>query len=482
MAHGGGSTGLRARHAYGRRSRHRPPWEHRGEVADTAQRKAIAHPERAIPLGFLVGIAVGTLLLALPISRAGAVQGEAGAPLITALFTATSAFCVTGLTVVDTPTYWSPFGHVIILLLAQVGGLGILTGATLLGVLVTRRLRLKGQLMASTEMRSLDLGDVRHVLKLVVVFTLVTQAVLAAWLTLRFLGYGMGPGEALWHGLFHAVSAFMNAGFSTLPGGLAPHAADWLLGLPLMIGVILGGIGFPVLYELRQEWGRPAGWSVHTKLTLLGTVALTFIGMAAVLLFEWNNPATLGPAGWAEKLHGALFHSVMTRSGGFNLHDTAAMGVDTILISSGLMLVGGGSASTAGGIRITTFLLLGFVVWSEIRGHPDSVAFGRRICPTVQRQAVAVVLLAVGTVSTALLILASFVEAPVERIMFEVISAFATVGLSTGLSAQLPPGGQFVLVVMMYIGRVGTVALATALALQVRNDLIRYPEERPIVG
>jgi potassium uptake TrkH family protein len=474
------ARGLRPR----RRSGREPACSGGGEVhlIEGRQRQAISHPERAIPFGFLIGIAVGTLLLALPVSRAGGLSGEGGAPLITALFTATSAFCVTGLTVVDTPSYWSPFGHVVILLLAQIGGLGILTGATLLGVLVSRRLRLKGQLMASTEMRSLDLGDVRHVLKLVVVFTLVTEAVLAAWLSLRFLSLGMGPAEALWHGLFHAVSAFMNAGFTTLPGGFAPHAADWLLGLPLMAGVILGGIGFPVLYELRQDWRRPSGWSIHTKLTLLGTLLLTFLGMAAVLLFEWNNPATLGPASVLEKLHGSLFHSVMTRSGGFNLHDTAAMGVDTLLISSGLMLVGGGSASTAGGIRITTFLLLGFVVWSEIRGHPDSVAFNRRICPTVQRQAVAVVLLAVGTVSAALLILASFVDAPVERIMFEVISAFATVGLSVGLSAELPPAGQFVLVVMMYIGRVGTVALATALALKVRNESIRYPEERPIVG
>jgi Trk-type K+ transport system membrane component len=158
------------------------------------------------------------------------------------------------------------------------------------------------------------------------------------------------------------------------------------------------------------------------------------------------------------------------------------MGVDTLLISSGLMLVGGGSASTAGGIRITTFLLLGFVVWSEIKGSPDSVAFRRRICPDVQRQAVTIVLTAVGVVSLALLVLASFVTAPVERIMFEVISAFATVGLSTGLAAEMPPAGQIVLVVMMYVGRVGTVALATALALKVRTTPYRYPEERPIVG
>ena len=451
-------------------------------MADQHTRRVIANPERAIPLGFLVGIAVGTLLLALPVARAGGIAGEAAAPLVVALFTATSAFCVTGLAVVDTPTYWSPLGQLVILLLAQVGGLGILTGATLLGLLVSRRIPLRGKLMASAEMRQLDLGDVRRVLILVVVTTFATEAVIALLLWLRFWSLGMGFGAAAWQGLFHSVMAFMNAGFSTLPEGLAPHARDPLLLTPLMVGVVMGGIGFPVLHELRNEWRRPDGWSIHTKLTLWGSLALTLIGMAAVLLFEWNNPATLGPAAWGEKLLGALFHSVMTRSGGFNVHDTGAMGVDTLLISSGLMLVGGGSASTAGGIRITTFLLLGFVVWSEIRGSPDSVAFRRRICPDVQRQAVTIVLTAVGVVSFALLVLASFVEAPVERIMFEVISAFATVGLSTGLAAEMPPVGQIVLVVMMYVGRVGTVALATALALKVRTTPFRYPEERPIVG
>ncbi|TPE59580.1 TrkH family potassium uptake protein [Sandaracinobacter neustonicus] len=418
----------------------------------------------------------------MPIARAGGLSGEGGAPPLVALFTATSAFCVTGLTIVDTPTYWSPFGHVVLLLLAQIGGIGIMTGATLIGLLVTRQLRLKSQLMAQSEMKRLDLGDIRNVLKLVLRVTLVTEAILAIWLALRFWHYGLPLGEALWHGLFHSVMAYVNAGFSTLPGGLAAHRADWLLAIPLMIGVIMGGVGFPVLLELHREWRKPAGWSIHTKLTLWGSLGLTLIGMAAVLLFEWGNPATLGGAGLSEKLLGGLFHSVMTRSGGFSLHDPGAMGPDTLLISSGLMLIGGGSASTAGGIRITTFLLLGFVVLSEIRGDKDSVAFRRRICPDVQRQAVAVALTAVGVVSLALLVLASFVKAPVERIMFEVISAFATAGLSTGLTAQMPPAGQMIIILVMYVGRVGIISLAAILAVPSRYSPIRYPEEKPIVG
>lgn len=447
-----------------------------------AKARKIGHPERVVPVAFLIGMAAGTMLLMLPLSRAGGLSGEGGASLLVALFTATSAICVTGLTVVDTPSYWSPFGHLVILLLLQAGGLGIMTGATLLGMLVTRQMPLRGRLLASAEMRSLDLGDVRHVLRLVVIATLATEAVLTIWLALRFWTWGMPPGAALWHGLFHACSAFMNTGFSTLAEGLAPHRGDPLMLTPLMIGVVLGGIGFPVLHELRLEWRRPQRWSIHTKLTLWGSLALTLAGLLAVLLFEWSNPGTLGGEDWGGKFLGALFHSVMTRSGGFSIHDPGAMGPDTILVSSALMLIGGGSASTAGGIRVTTFLLLGFVVWSEIRGRPDSIAFRRRISPDVQRQALAVVLTAMGVVSAGILALASFVEAPVEMIMFEAISAFATVGLSDGLSASMPPAGQAILIALMYVGRVGTVSLAAALALRVRSTPYRYPEERPIVG
>ncbi|MGQ5702651.1 TrkH family potassium uptake protein [Sandaracinobacteroides sp. A072] len=441
--------------------------------------RAIPRPERIIPLAFLIGIAAGTLLLMMPVSR----TGSGNADFVTALFTATSALCVTGLTVVDTPTYWSPFGHVVILGLFQAGGFGIMTGATLIGLLVSKHMRLRSQLMASAEMRSLDLGDVRHVVRLVLVASLATEAVLAVALFLRFwMGLGFSIPDAAWHGLFHAVSAFNNAGFTTLPDGLMPHRSDlWLL-TPLVIGVIAGGIGFPVLHELRTEWRQPRSWSIHTKLTLWGSLGLLVVGTLGLLLFEWSNPKTLGPENPGGRILGAFFHSVMTRSGGFNTHDISALGPDSLLVSTALMLIGGGSASTAGGIRITTFLLLGFVVWSEIRGHPDSIAFRRRLAPDIQRQATAIVLLAVGAVSAGILALAAFVEAPVEKIMFEAVSAFGTVGLSTGLSASMPPAGQLILVALMYIGRVGTVSLAAAFALRLRSMPYRYPEERPIVG
>ena len=357
-----------------------------------------------------------------------------------------------------------------------------MTGATLLGLLVTRALPLRSRLMASAEMRSLDLGDVGKVLRLVVVATLAGEAVLTVWLTARFWSWGMPFGPALWHGLFHACSAFMNTGFSTLPEGLAPHRNDILFLLPLMLGVIVGGFGFPVLYELRKEWRQPRRWSIHTKLTLWGSVILIVVGAVLVLAGEWNNPATLGGAGWSERLLGAFFHSVMTRSAGFSLHDTGAMHTNTILGSIALMMIGGGSASTAGGIRVTTFLLLGYVVWSEVRGWPDTVAFKRRIGLESQRQAVTVTLLALAVVAIGLFVLAGVSPLPADRLLFEAVSAFATVGLSTGVSPALPASGQMVLVVLMYIGRVGIVSIAAAVALRQKTVPWRYPEERVIVG
>ena len=440
---------------------------------------ALQHPARLVPLAFLLAIALGTVLLMLPISRAG----EGSAPFLVALFTATSAVCVTGLIVVDTPTYFSPFGQAVILFLFQIGGLGIMSGATLLGLLVSRRLSLSTRLIAQAETRSLALGDVTAILKLVLLVTVGVELVTAGLLALRLhLAYREPWGEALWHGLFQAVSAFSNAGFSTYSDSMTGFARDPLILGPIMLSVVLGGIGYPVLHDLRREPRRPGRWSVHSKITLLGTGALLLGGMLAVLLYEWGNPATLGALDPASRVLGAAFHSVMTRSGGFNATDVGQMRPETLTISYGLMLIGGGSAGTAGGIKVTTFLVLGLVIWAEIRGEPDVTAFRRRISRDVQRQALTVALLAVGLVGAGTLILLSVSDFPLERVVFEIISAAATVGLSTGITPDLPPAGQVVIVVLMFVGRVGTITVATGLALRSKRSPYRYPEERPIVG
>ena len=415
----------------------------------------------------------------LPVSRAD----PGGAPLLTALFTATSAVCVTGLIVQDTPTYWSGFGQGIILALFQVGGFGIMTGATLLGLLVTRRLKLSRRLIAQAETKSLSLGDVGGVLRLILMATVTIELLTTAMLALRLrYAYGSSWGDALWHGLFQAVSAFNNAGFSTYSDSLTRFALDPLVLVPIMAAVVIGGLGFPVIFELRHGLRQPARWSIHTKITLFGTAFLLIVGLAAVAAYEWTNPATLGSFGWSEKLLNAVMHSVMTRTAGFNSIDVGSMQAETLAVSYALMLIGGGSAGTAGGIKVTTFFILGIVVWAEIRGQTDSNAFHRRISIDVQRQALTVVLLAVGVVSGGVLVLLSVTSFPLQDVLFEVISAFATVGLSTGITGNLPPAGQLLVIALMFIGRVGTITIASALALRERNTPFRYPEERPIVG
>ncbi|KPF77810.1 ATPase [Brevundimonas sp. AAP58] len=437
------------------------------------------HPARIVPLAFLVTIIVGTILLLLPFSSA---DGQV-APLLTALFTATSAVCVTGLVVVDTGTYWTPFGQGVILALFQVGGFGIMAGATLLGLLITRRMRLGRRLVVQAETKSLSLGDVKSVMATILGVTVVFEVTVAAIIALRLHAtYGEPWGLAIWNGVFHAVSAFNNAGFSTYSDSLVRFALDPFVLLPLTVAIIVSGLGFPVINELRAAWRRPDQWSIHARLTVYGTVGLLIAGFCAVLIAEWNNNATIGEFTTSGKLLNAFTHSVMSRTAGFNAVDVGQMRPETLFFTDGLMLIGGGSAGTAGGIKVTTFLLLGVVVWAEIRGRSDVTIFKRRICPDAQRQALAVVLMSVGLVGVATLAILSMTTFPLDRVLFEVISAFATVGLSTGITADLPPQAQSILIALMFVGRVGTITVAAALALRARHVPYRYPLERPIVG
>jgi len=441
--------------------------------------RGIRHPARLVPIAFLVAIAIGTALLMLPMARAG----PGGAPFLTALFHATSAVCVTGLFTVDTPTYWSTFGLIVILLLFQIGGFGIMSGATLLGLLAGRRLQLSARLVAREERGTLDMSDVLGVVRLILIVTIGVELFATCWLTLVLhFGHGAPWGEALWNGLFHGVSAFTNAGFSTYSDSMVGFRSDVLFLLPIMIAILAGALGFPVLYELRREPLTPSTWSLHTKVTLAGTAILLIAGFVAVLAAEWSNPATLGPMGVGDKLLNATFHSVTPRSAGFNTLDTGALTMETLAVNYVLMFIGGGSAGTAGGIKVTTFFLLGLVVWSEIRGERDVAIFRRRIGTRVERQALTIVLLAIGLVGTGTLVILGLTDLPFSEVLFETISAFATVGLSTGITPDLPPAAQLVIIGLMFVGRVGTITVATALALGSEHKSYRYPEERPIVG
>ncbi|MCA0326549.1 MAG: TrkH family potassium uptake protein [Proteobacteria bacterium] len=437
------------------------------------------HPERIVALAFLFAIGVGTALLMLPVAQA---EGQA-APWLTALFTAVSAVCVTGLAVVDTGTYWSGFGQWVLVGLFQVGGFGMMTAATLLGTMVNRSLQLRMRLVTQVESHVIGLGDVTSVAKLVFIVTVAMELLTAAALATRLhLGYGLPWNEAAWSGLFHSISAFNNAGFSIHGDSLMRYATDvWMLA-PVMAAIVIGGLGFPVLHDLRVRWHDPRHWTLHTKLTLMGTAMLLAGGFVILLWFEWSNAKTLGALAWPDKMLAAAFSSVSARTAGFNVIDIGALTHESLALHYLLMFVGGGSAGTAGGVKVGTFLVLLLLVWSEVRGRSDTQAFGRRISQAAQRQAITVLMLGGMVVVAGNLVLLHSSPLPVNQIIFEVVSAFATVGLSTGITAELPPIGQLTLIVLMYAGRVGTITLATSLATGARRTAFRYPEEHPIVG
>lgn len=437
------------------------------------------HPAQVFVAAFTVAVLASTALLLLPASTS---SGD-GAPLVTALFTATSAVCVTGLVVVDTGSYWSGFGQAVILGSFQIGGFGIMTLASLLGLVVSRRLGLRTRLLAQAETKALSLGDVRQVIRGVAVISFTIEAVIAAVLVLRLLlAYDMSPAAAAYEGVFHAVSAFNNAGFVLYADSLTRYVTDpWVSG-SVAIGVALGSLGFPVLFELRRELRSPHLWSLHTKITLTTTALLLVGGTAAITAFEWTNSATLGPLNVPGKLLAGWFQGTMPRSGGFNTVDYSQMNESTWLVTDVLMFIGGGSASTAGGIKVTTFMVLFFAIIAEARGDSTVDAFNRRLPTTILRQAVTVALLSVAAVVSATLLLLAISGLDLDRVLFEVISAFGTVGLSTGITSQLPDSGQYLLTLLMFAGRIGPATLASALAVRQRRRLYRLPEERPIVG
>ncbi len=436
-------------------------------------------PARLAISAFAVVVLIFTTLLTLPVSSA---TGHA-TPLHQALFTAVSAVCVTGLTVVSTAVHWSFFGQLVILVGIFVGGLGTLTLASLLALVVSKKLGVRGKLIAQEAMNNAGrLGEVGTLLRIVIATSVVIEAVLATALIPRFLTLGETPGRAVWHGMFYAISAFNNAGFTPHSDGIVPYETDlWIL-IPLMVGVFLGSLGFPVVMVLQQNGLNFRKWNLHTKLTIQVSLILLAAGTVLWGLMEWENLRTIGSMSLGDKITHSLFASVMTRSGGFNLVDQNQMDSTTMLLTDALMFAGGGSASTAGGIKVTTIAVMFLAIIAEARGDADVKIYGRTIPQGTMRVAISVIVAGATLVAVSALLLLQISGASLDRVLFETISAFATVGLSTNLSAELPPAGVYVLTILMFAGRVGTVTLAAGLALRQRSQLYHYPEERPIIG
>ncbi|MFC7407028.1 TrkH family potassium uptake protein [Georgenia alba] len=459
-----------------------PLWRARDWVDDVARRS----PARLALLVFAAIIAVVTALLSLPVATASGQR----APFADALFTAVSAVCVTGLVTVDTATYWSGFGQVVILVGIKIGGLGVMTLASILGLAVSRRIGLTQKMLAATETKTTRLGEVGTLIRAVVVASLVIEAVLTLILFPRFLTIGESIGSALWHGFFMSLSIFNNAGFVVLPDGLTPFVGDWWFCLPLIVGTAVGAIGFPVILDIsrsvrnrrygqRAVWRR---WSLHTKLSLVTYAALAAATAVAIAVMEWTNPDTFGPLAVHERILASLVQSVNPRSSGLATIDVGEMREASWFVTDALMFVGGGSASTAGGIKVSTFAVLVLAIVAEARGDRDIEAFGRRIGSTTVRLAVSVAFLGATLVGVGALLLLAVTDFHLDVVLFEVISAFATVGLSTGITPELPDSGKYILSALMFAGRTGTMTMAAALALRQRRRVIRMPNERPVIG
>lgn len=438
---------------------------------------ALRYPARITVTVFAVLILVMTSLLLLPISNArGTVT-----PFIDAFFTAVSSVCVTGLTVVDTATYWSPFGQGVIALAISLGGLGVMTMASLLALAVSRRLGLTSRLL-SVDATQGRLGDALSLVLGVLVTTIIVEAVLFAIIFPPFLQQGQPVGTAAWNALFMSISAFNNAGFVNLPEGLAPYVGNWLVILPIMMAAVVGAIGFPVIVDLRRHWRTPRNLTLHTKMTLSTYFGLVVVTGVIVAALEWGNPYTFGPLDLSEKLLSSIVAATNPRSLGASTIDVSQMTGASWFVTDISMFIGGGSGSHAGGIKVTTFMVLLLAAWSEARGNRDVETFGRRIPPFTVRQSVAVLLAGALLVISATVILLVITPFSLDRTLFEAISAFGTVGLSTGITSALPDAAKLLLAFLMVVGRVGPMTFAAALALRERQSFIRLPQERPIVG
>ncbi len=449
-----------------------------GRWRDFVDRSARQSPARMALGVFAVVIAIFTALLASPWATA---TGKA-APPIDAFFTAASAATVTGLTVVPTGEYWSTGGLVTILVAIKVGGLGVMTLASLLGAAVSRRIGLTQKLLLSSETRATRLGEVGSLVRTVIITSTTLEVIGALILLPRLFTYENDWGSAAWHSLFYSVSAFNNAGFVPTAEGLTPFVSDWWVLLPIIIGVFIGSLGFPVVLDVMRHPRVPRRWSLHTKLTITTSIALAIGGSVLVAAFEWTNPSTFQPLDGGGTALASLFAGVMPRSGGFSTVDTGEMHESTWLLLDSLMFVGGGSASTAGGIKVTTLAVMLLAIVAEGRGDRDVEAFGRRIPPETLKVAIAVSLIAATIVLVASLLLLAMTGLSLDVVLLEVISAFATCGLTTGITPGLRDEAKLVIAVLMFIGRTGTMTLAAALALRNRRRVIRLPEERPIIG
>lgn len=436
------------------------------------------NPAQTLSLGFLCLIAIGTLLLMIPF----ATKDRHHLSFIDALFEATSAVCVTGLVVVDTETTFTLFGQTVLMVLIQVGGLGFMTFGIIIALFLGKSIGLKGRLMIQESLNQLSIEGMVRLVKFVVGFTFLIEGIGAVILSIRWAN-DFGIPKSIYYGLFHSISAFNNAGFDLMGEfrSMTDYARDFTIIMTLSSLLIIGGIGYTVILDILKKKSLKK-LSLHTKLVLLMTLTLNLLGTILIFTLEYNNPGTLGGLSLKDKILGAYFHGVVPRTAGFNSLNMPDLTLSSQFVTMLLMFIGGGSGGTAGGIKVTTFVIMILAVWSVIRGREDVNIMRRRIPKDLIFRAFSITVYSTGVVFLVLFILTITENAPLNILMFEVISAFGTVGLSLGLTPDLSAVGKVVIALLMFIGRVGPLTLAFALAKGNKKVPIKYVEEKIMIG
>jgi len=438
-------------------------------------------PAQLIALTFAVGILVGALLLWMPVTHGAGRR----VTFLQALFTSTSALCVTGLNVIDPSRDFNRLGQVIIMALIQVGGLGIITFGTVFTLIMRRRVNYSERIRLAQQVSAFNVGDVVPLIRNIFLYTFLIEAVGAALLALRFVPMH-GWREGLFAAVFHSVSAFNNAGFALYSDNLMRFVGDPLVSLVVGGLIILGGMGFLVQMNVVAHLLHPRRnrLLVHSKLVLTMMAALLLIGTLGYLGMEWHNPKTLAPLGFGDKVLASFFQSVVTRTAGFNSIDNGALLMPSVFLSIILMFIGANPGSTGGGIKTSTFYVMMASAWSMVRGQRDTTLFGRRIDRETVLRAMTVGLLSIGLVNLMFILLLLTNTNPAvrfEHLFFEAVSAFATVGLSMNTTPLLNPAQNLVLIALMYLGRIGPLTFAVAFGNRGARDLVRYPEEKDIL-
>lgn len=437
------------------------------------------NPSGWVAIGFAVLILIGSILLALPISSE---TGEA-ISLVDAFFIATSSVCVTGLSVLDIESNFSLFGELIIIFLVQIGGLGFMTFGVFIAILLGKKVSLKSQILIKETTKSISSKGLIKLTLSIIIIAFSLEAVATVLLTWHWSDM-LGMKKALYYALFHSISAFNNAGFSLWPQSLTQFVGDSIVNFTIASLFLIGGIGFTVLVNLYQErkWRT---LSLHSKIVLVTSGILISSAFLFILIIEWFNPYTLGSLDYSERFLAAFFHGVVPRSAGFNTLDISQLFVPTQFFMIFLMFIGASSGSTGGGIKVNTFAVLIMTIWSIIRGEKDVQLFYRRIPMENILLAMAVFAASMGIVIFITLVL-TITERGIYHhffeVLFEVTSAFSTAGLSMGLTAKLSTLGKIILTITMYIGRLGPLTLAFALAQKSFSSKIRYPEEKVLIG